>query len=131
VVYTPNLNYNGPDSLCITLCDLSNGLCVTEVVPIEVVPQEDPCYWVKGFSPNGDGQNDNFYINCNESFPDATLNVFNRWGDEVWRSNGHYINDWDGRNLVGEVLPDGTYYYIYKYNDGSGRTHAGFTTINR
>jgi hypothetical protein len=27
IVYTPNLNYNGPDEVCITLCDLSNGLC--------------------------------------------------------------------------------------------------------
>jgi gliding motility-associated-like protein len=131
ITYTPNLNYNGPDSVCITLCDLNNGICVTEVIPITVTPLEDPCYWIKGFSPNGDGQNDNLFINCNESFPDATLNVFNRWGDEVWRSNGHYNNDWNGTNMVGEVLPDGTYYYIYKYNDGSGRTHAGFTTITR
>jgi gliding motility-associated-like protein len=131
ITYTPNLNYNGPDSVCITLCDLNNGICVTEVIPIIVTPLEDPCYWIKGFSPNGDGQNDNLFINCNESFPDATLNVFNRWGDEVWRSNGHYNNDWNGTNMVGEVLPDGTYYYIYKYNDGSGRTHAGFTTITR
>lgn len=131
IVYSSLPDYNGPDETCITLCDLSNGLCVTKTIPITVNPVEDLCYWIKGFSPNSDGQNDKFYINCNDGYANATLQVFSRWGDEVWRSDGHYNNDWKGTNMANAVLPDGTYYYIYKYNDGTGRTHAGFTTITR
>ncbi len=131
IAYTPNQNYNGLDSTCIQVCDLSNGLCVTVTVPITVNPKEDPCYWLKGISPNGDNQNDNFWVNCNDEFPDATLRVFNRWGDEVWRSDGHYNNDWYGRNMKDQNLPDGTYYYVYEYNKDGKKGHAGFVTINR
>jgi flagellar hook assembly protein FlgD len=57
--------------------------------------------------------------------------VFNRWGDEVWRSEGPYKNDWNGTNMQGTVLPDGTYYFIYTYNDGSGRSEAKFVVLHR
>ncbi|MDW8419307.1 MAG: Ig-like domain-containing protein [Chitinophagales bacterium] len=131
VVYVPNANYHGPDSFCITLCDLNTGLCVTQTVPVTVTPASDDCYWLKGISPNGDGQNDAFFINCNEEFPNATLQVFNRWGDLVWKSDGHYTNNFEGKNLEGTILPDGTYYYIYSYNDGSGKQKAGFVQVTR
>jgi gliding motility-associated-like protein len=104
---------------------------VTETIQIEVTPEVDPCYWLKGISPNGDGQNDAFYVNCNEDYPNSTMQVFNRWGDQVWDSEGHYVNNFEGKNGRGEILPDGTYYYIYEYKDGSGRKHAGFVQITR
>lgn len=131
VFYAPELNYNGNDSFCIQLCDLSSGLCTTAVVPIVVNSVKDNCYWLKGFSPNGDGQNDFFYINCNDEYPDATLRVFNRWGDEVWRSEGHYTNNWYGRNMRDEVLPDGAYFFVYDFKNGSSKQHAGTIIINR
>jgi hypothetical protein len=28
-------------------------------------------------------------------------------------------------------LPDGTYYYVYQYNDGSGNAEAKFVVIQR
>jgi hypothetical protein len=34
-------------------------------------------------------------------------------------------------NSNDDVMPDGTYYYIYEYNDGSGKREARFVTINR
>jgi hypothetical protein len=80
VTYTPNYNFNGFDSVCITLCDRTTGDCTTKNVFITVTPKEETCLWIKGFSPNGDGQNDVFYINCNDEFPNATIKIFNRWG---------------------------------------------------
>lgn len=131
VVYTPGREYNGEDSLCIQVCDLTVGSCTQVTVAITVNPIVDACLWLKGISPNGDGQNDSFWINCNDDYPNATLRIFNRWGDEVYRSNGHYKNDWFGRNQTEKDLPDGTYYYIYDYGDGAHKAHAGFITINR
>jgi hypothetical protein len=37
-----------------------------------------------GITPNGDGNNDSWKIDNIESFPDNTVQIFNRWGSEVW-----------------------------------------------
>lgn len=61
---------------------------------------------------NGDGTNDTWEIKNIESFPNAEFLIYNRWGNLVWKSTG-YPKKWDGSNFRnGEVLPDGTYFYI-------------------
>ena len=73
------------------------------------------------FSPNGDGLNDYFEISANRSTTEeSTLEVFNRWGTMVYRSDGKvYLNDWDGKSnitnmvSIGEDLPNGVYFYVY------------------
>jgi gliding motility-associated-like protein len=62
------------------------------------------------FSPNGDGTNDTWVIRNIEVYKDATVEVFNRWGEQVLNVK-EYKNDWKG-NFNGKSLPDGTYYYI-------------------
>lgn len=131
VRYVADSNYLGPDSFCVTVCDTVAQQCHTQTVQVSVTERNTNCYWLKGISPNGDGQNDNFMVNCNDQYPQATLKVFNRWGDQVWDSGGHYANNFEGKNGRGEVLPDGTYYYIYQYNDGSKGQHVGFVQITR
>lgn len=79
------------------------------------------------FTPNGDGVNDRFEIRGLERFPENRLLIFNRWGNEVFKTNA-YQNDWDGANLS-----EGTYYYIFELRIHSGRwqTFKGFVTIMR
>ena len=61
---------------------------------------------------NGDGTNDTWQIENIENFPDVEILIYNRWGNLVWKSQG-YAKNWDGTNYRnGEVLPDGTYFYI-------------------
>ncbi|WP_018343884.1 gliding motility-associated C-terminal domain-containing protein [Cytophaga aurantiaca] len=61
---------------------------------------------------NGDGANDTWFLENIENFPDVEVLIYNRWGNLVWKSNG-YVKQWDGTNYRnGEVLPDGTYFYI-------------------
>ncbi|MEO0526487.1 MAG: gliding motility-associated C-terminal domain-containing protein, partial [Bacteroidota bacterium] len=87
------------------------------------------------FSPNGDGVNEFFQIDCITRFPNNTLKVYNRWGNIVFETEA-YANDWDGisngRAVVnkGEKLPVGTYYYILDLGDGS-RPIADWLYINR
>lgn len=69
-----------------------------------------------GFSPNGDGVNDVFFIQNIDLFPDNELIIFNRWGQELYRIQG-YQNDWDG-NFNGRKLPDGDYFYILTLEPG-------------
>jgi gliding motility-associated-like protein/uncharacterized repeat protein (TIGR01451 family) len=65
-------------------------------------------------TPNNDGNNDTFKIKGMENYPGSQVLVFNRWGNEVYRSND-YRNDWDGSQLN-----EGTYYYIISRKEQSG-----------
>ncbi|UPZ14215.1 PKD domain-containing protein [Flavobacterium humidisoli] len=74
------------------------------------------------FSPNDDGQNDFFYIDCIERYPNNQLEIFNRWGNLVYYQKG-YKNTWDGKEEgSAKTLPEGTYFYILDLGDGSKKT---------
>jgi gliding motility-associated-like protein len=62
------------------------------------------------FSPNGDGINDTWQIRGLSSYPDAILQVFNRYGQQLFESKS-YNTPWNG-TYKGTPLPVGTYYYI-------------------
>ncbi len=88
------------------------------------------------FSPNGDGANDIFYIECIEQYPDNVLTVYNRWGTMVFTTIG-YDNTWDGRSLdrakldSSDQLPVGTYYYTLELGDGTTSPKSGWLYISR
>ncbi|WP_346321079.1 Ig-like domain-containing protein, partial [Chitinophaga sp. YIM B06452] len=86
----------------------------------------------QGFSPNGDGVNDRFVIG-NAGSDKISLEVYNRWGNVVYKST-EYSNDWNGTcNLgihMGQDLPDGTYYYVV-VNSTTGERYVNFITIMR
>jgi len=86
----------------------------------------------EGISPNGDGFNDLFVILGLENFPENELMIFNRQGVEVFH-RVNYENDWDGRpesgSILGGVLPEGTYYYIFKF--GEQNIRKGTIYLNR
>ncbi|CAN5780518.1 hypothetical protein BH10BAC3_BH10BAC3_01150 [soil metagenome] len=62
------------------------------------------------FSPNGDGINDKWIIRYLESYDGVDVQVYDRYGQQVYHNVG-YNNPWDG-NRNGKPLPVGTYYYI-------------------
>ena len=103
--------------------------CDTAWVYISI--QDDSLFIPNGFSPNGDGVNDEFEIPGLLNYPNATLYVFNRWGDIVWDTKVPY-NDkrWDGKNDSGVQVPDGTYYFILDLKDGS-KPIARFVEVHR
>lgn len=70
-----------------------------------------------GFTPNGDGANDTFIIHGLESFARNRFQVMNRWGGMVL-DIPNYRNDWDGTNMNGEPLANGTYFVLLTLNGG-------------
>jgi len=77
----------------------------------------------EGFSPNGDGINDVFFIRGIDNYPNNVFTVFNRWGDKVYAANS-YQNTWDGKTTMGvrvggDELPVGTYFYLLDLGNGS------------
>ena len=124
--YTPNPDFIGTDLFCIVIC--STLICDTTYVQVEVTSDEMEIF--TGFSPNNDGVNDFFTINNIENFPQNSLEVFNRWGNRVYRQE-NYQNDWGGTfdNLI---LPDGVYFYLLKINNGDAQDiHSGYLEIVR
>jgi gliding motility-associated-like protein len=65
------------------------------------------------FSPNNDGINDEFYIygTPNPCFDHLNVKIYNRWGQLVYESEEVNFH-WNGTNLEGKDLPQGTYYVI-------------------
>ncbi|WP_275315164.1 PKD domain-containing protein [Tenacibaculum bernardetii] len=76
------------------------------------------------FSPNGNGNNDVFYIDCIQNYPNNKLEIFNRWGNVVYSKLG-YDNTFggisNGRAVISKdkELPAGTYYYVLDLGDGT------------
>lgn len=69
------------------------------------------------FTPNGDGQNDVFAPDTDAFLgPCTEMNVFNRWGEGVFVSQGNNIT-WDGRNYSGEPCTAGTYFFVIKVKE--------------
>ncbi|TGD58728.1 fibronectin type III domain-containing protein [Flavobacterium humi] len=109
---------------------------VTFVVKVTTTPEgctdsetfvvESPlCTIQKGISPNNDGDNDEFDL---RGLGVRQLSIFNRYGTKVY-SLANYTNEWKGQSDKGNILPDGTYYYVIEQT--SGETKSGWIYINR
>lgn len=98
--------------------DVGNNTAFATIEPICLVVYNE-------FSPNNDGDNDLFRIDCIENYPNNTLQIHNRYGVEVYKTRA-YHNTWDGTANVNSPinqdnkLPTGTYYYILDLGDGTG-----------
>ncbi len=109
------VTYYGASVNGTTSCESTERLAVVAKVEFCGIPE--------GFSPNGDGINDRFVIpDLAENFPNYTIEIFNRWGNVVFKGNAS-TGDWDGISnqsgtLGNDVLPVGVYFYILNYNDG-------------
>jgi gliding motility-associated-like protein len=131
IMVMPNTDYVGNITFTYEVCVTTGATsyCDTASVCVNVI--DTNCVIPTGFSPNGDGTNDEFEIPCNDQFPNSTLRVYNRWGVEVWASDGHYNNDFKGQNMQGTNLPDGTYFIIYDYKDGVTKPVQRYLVIHR
>ena len=89
-------------------------------------------------TPDGDGLNDEFVINCIENFADNNLEIFNRYGQLVFRQQNYDCgsddcpNGWRGLNLRDDELGGGVYFYVLEYSeDGVRKQLKGSITLLR
>ncbi|WP_246236368.1 Ig-like domain-containing protein [Flavobacterium ajazii] len=130
VIVLPNGNY-----LNVATIEISTPLDVDPTNNSASASVEPICLTVYNeFTPNNDGSNDLFRIDCIESYPNNELKVFNRYGALVYSKRG-YENDWDGTANVsgvinrGDMLPTGTYFYVIEIGDG--KVKKGWLSIMR
>jgi gliding motility-associated-like protein len=78
------------------------------------------------FSPNGDGINDTWVITKISTYPGATVDVYDRYGQLVFHSE-NYSKAWDG-TYNGKPLPMATYYYVIDLKNNEKKI-AGSVTL--
>jgi gliding motility-associated-like protein len=106
---------------------VTNSLGCIAVAQVKVTVLKAPIV-PNAFTPNSDGVNDTWDIKYLDTYKNATVDVFSRYGEKVYSSVG-YATPWDG-TYKGSYLPTGTYYYII--NPKNGRSPiSGFVAIIR
>lgn len=116
------------DDMTYTLTVTSDQGCVSmDKVFLKVLKEPEV---PNAFSPNGDGMNDLWNIKYLESYSNASVKVFSRYGALVYVSNGGYAAPWNGQ-MNGIDLPSGTYYYIVDPKTKGRKLVSGFVTILR
>ncbi|MDY0142980.1 MAG: gliding motility-associated C-terminal domain-containing protein [Bacteroidales bacterium] len=92
----------------ITVIDTNN--CEFNLGPISVGDTDEDCLRIPAaFSPNGDGYNDEFFIENLHLYPRAVVQIFNRWGQLLYEEPGTN-GFWDG-TYNGKPVPTGAYLY--------------------
>lgn len=105
----------------VSLSAWSNGqvACAAQfgiiTVNITTAPCNEPLF-PEAFSPNEDNLNDFFVVLCLSSVAKNLFEVYDRDGKKVFEAN-NYSNQWNGLNVLGQELPDDTYYYTFRSQD--------------
>lgn len=123
-------NSCGIDTFRYRVCVLNgtDTVCSEATVNVTIICS-DILKVANGFSPNDDTYNETFFIDGLAAYPDNTVLVYNRWGNEVLKAK-NYENDWHG-DWKGKNLPDGTYFYLIR-DDAKGEVlQTGWVVINR
>lgn len=88
------------------------------------------------FTPNDDGINDTWLITDNDgndlfiNYPRAVVEVFNRWGEIVFRSQPGYPTPWDG-TYRGRPLQMDSYHFVITLHEPGTKDITGNVTIVR
>jgi len=118
--FTPTAGQCAAPTIMNITVDIS---CLTIIIP-------------DGFSPNGDGINDEFVVNnLSLLYPNYTIEVYNRYGSVLYKGNINTPN-WNGKSTEGltvgdGLLPTGVYFFIIEFNDGDRKPLQGRVYLSR
>ncbi len=79
------------------------------------------------FTPNGDGKNDTWQIPFLDPVFEATVNVFNRYGQLVYHASGEIIS-WDGK-IGGVPQASGAYVYVISFKQSKLKLQGSLLLI--
>ena len=130
VEYTPYRGFYGNTFFSYALC---NPHCpeycaeATIWLKVDVPSGAQPSIII---TPNGDGLNETLVFDDLDMFPNNEVIITNRWGSMVYKAKP-YDNSWKGQNMNGQILPEGTYYYMMQFDVGEGEYQIGSVTVKR
>jgi len=126
-VFTPTANPVSTTIYVLTVTD-SNACTNSDTAIVTVIQGVFNGKVSNLFTPNGDGINDNWFVEGIQNFPDNEVFVYNIYGKEVYTKKA-YTNDWQG-TFNGTELPDGTYFYVIRF-ESSDKIRKGTVDILR
>lgn len=121
----------GTFDISLTIVD-DFGCTTTHTMPRGIeVTKEIAIFIPNAFTPNGDGLNDEFFVQP-RLIRDLEIDVFDRWGKIVYSSQDMNFR-WAGTDANGQPLPEGVYTYRIRAVefDGERITRAGTVTLYR
>ncbi|NEQ55279.1 MAG: T9SS type B sorting domain-containing protein, partial [Leptolyngbya sp. SIO3F4] len=95
-------------------------ITIREIVQAPVIPNI--------ITPNGDLINDFLEIENLAQYPENTLTVLDKWGNEVF-ATGSYQNTWAGTDSAGQILPAGNYMIILTVLGENAATYTEVLTL--
>lgn len=98
----------------------------SDTVRITVIKSDEIVIY-NTITPNGDGNNDIWYMGNIQKYPNNVLELYNRYGKLVYRVSP-YLNDFEG-TVSGQELPAATYFYELNLGDGFGKKHGTLTIV--
>jgi gliding motility-associated-like protein len=120
--------YAGAGKVSVTVTDINgcqafDEINIGECAPVNllVIPNT--------FTPNKDGSHDEWVIQNIHMFPDADIQVFDRWGRLIF--HGKAGDNWDGTGPNGKDLPVENYYYIIDLKVRASDVLSGTISIVR
>ena len=137
-LFSPQVTYQYGDTVQISLI-VSNPVC-RDTLNFEQIIDDLEAYFIvnesNAFSPNNDGVNDCFspaLLDLPEPdrynfIPCSKLSIYDRWGILLWERNETADACWNGINDKGEMMPDGTYFFLF---EGQGRKREGSVMLLR
>ena len=135
---TPAGTYTFTYSACLVV---NPSVCDTAIVKVTVNPAGGEELVVYNHVVPNSPDNQLFFIDGIQKYPNNTVEIYNRWGVLVYEATGYNNNDRafrgesNGRVTIEQKtqLPEGTYYYILRYvnSKNESKEKAGYLYINR
>ncbi|MBK6263844.1 gliding motility-associated C-terminal domain-containing protein [Marivirga sp. S37H4] len=138
--------YNSSGTRVATGPNLSEALAGNYILSVETaqgciveeevnVPSEINAF--NGISRNGDISNSYFKIDCISQYPNNSVKIYNRAGTLVYEARGYDNNNTKfdgvsnrGISILGQNVPDGTYFYVIEKNNGSKPQNGYLEIVN-
>lgn len=105
----------------------ASGSCESSRTGVQVAISLSAVNISNTITPNGDGINDYWRIDGMENYPNAMVQVFNRYGQKLFESKG-YHQPFNG-TFDGKALPNGAYYYVINLNKNCSLLSGSLTVI--
>jgi gliding motility-associated-like protein len=90
----------------------------------------DKLYIPNAFTPNKDGKNDTWNLLGLALYPNATVTIFDRWGQKIVEAKNYATKPWDG-TYKGKDVPTGTYIYYIQLNNTTNEKAKGTLMVIR
>jgi gliding motility-associated-like protein len=106
----------GTDTMILEVCDV---YLLFANIPNTITPGDK------------NGQNDTWVIPNIDLFPDAVLEIYDRWGRLIFRTNDVFNNPWNGETMSGKELPMDAYYYVLDVKVEHTKAITGYVNLIR